>query len=188
VPTHPITGASAPSQTVAETADEMLDLVDDEDRVIGRALRSEIYDRGLRNFRVINLFLMNSIGRLWIPRRHGAKSLFPFALDVGVGGHVISGESYEQALAREMAEEIGVDLRSVQVEFLGYLTPSRDGVSAFTKTYLLRTDATPALNSEEFMEARWRAPNEVLRDIASGERAKDDLPLLLRRFFVGSRK
>lgn len=44
--------------------DEYLDLVDDNDDVIGRKLRSEIYSEKLNNYRVINAFLIDSEGKL----------------------------------------------------------------------------------------------------------------------------
>ena len=57
--------------------DELLDLVDEQDRIIGSGLRSEIYREGLSNFRVVNAFLINDAGQLWIPRRTANKRIFP---------------------------------------------------------------------------------------------------------------
>jgi len=74
--------------------DEYLDLVDLQDSVIGRKLRSEVYAEHLSNFRVVNAFVLNSKGELWIPRRTADKRIFPLCLDMSVGGHVESGESY----------------------------------------------------------------------------------------------
>ena len=42
--------------------DELLDIVDQNDQVIGQALRSEIYSQKLTNFRVVNAFLINKQG------------------------------------------------------------------------------------------------------------------------------
>ena len=49
--------------------DEYLDLVDEKDNVIGKKKRSEVYKLNLSNFRVVNLFIRNKKGQLWIPRR-----------------------------------------------------------------------------------------------------------------------
>ena len=38
--------------------DELLDIVNEHDHVIGQKYRSEIYNQGLSNFRVINAFLI----------------------------------------------------------------------------------------------------------------------------------
>lgn len=64
--------------------------------------------KGLSNFRVVNAFLVNPEGKLWIPKRTSDKRIFPDCLDVSMGGHVESGESYEQALERELAEELNI--------------------------------------------------------------------------------
>ena len=53
--------------------DELLDLVDENDHVIGVMRRSEVYGKKLRNIRVINAFIVNSKGELWIPRRTAHK-------------------------------------------------------------------------------------------------------------------
>ena len=167
--------------TAIDPDDELLDVVDADDRVIGQQRRSAAYTAGRSDFRVVNAFLEDSNGRLLIPRRTPAKRLFPSCLDVSVGGHVVSGEGYETALRRELAEELRLDLDSLAWELLGALTP-RDGVSAFMRVYRIYADATPAYNADDFSTALWLTPLELLERIAAGEPAKDDLPRLVRRF------
>ena len=78
--------------------EEILDLVDDNDNVIGSKPRSEIYTEGLHNFRVVNAFVINSKGKIWVPRRAADKRLFPLSLDMSMGGHVETGESYRRSI------------------------------------------------------------------------------------------
>lgn len=66
--------------------DEYLDLVDPDDKVIGRKKRSEIYAEHNTNFRVVNLFIVNSKGEIWFPRRTEHKRIFPLCLDMSMGG------------------------------------------------------------------------------------------------------
>ncbi|MFI8391863.1 NUDIX hydrolase [Streptomyces sp. NPDC085540] len=47
-------------------------------------------------------------GRILVHRRSGQVSRFPGFYEVEVGGAVNVGESYEQAAARELAEELGI--------------------------------------------------------------------------------
>lgn len=161
--------------------DELLDLVDEHDRVIGVMPRSEVHRRGLSNFRVINVFLVNKEGKLWIPRRAPNKRLFPNALDMSAAGHVESGESYEDAFARETLEEVRIDVTKVPWKHLFRATPHEDGVSAFEQVYEIVIDQSPAYNPEDFTEAFWLTPEEVLERIRAGEEAKSDLPLLVRK-------
>ena len=60
--------------------DEYLDLVNIQDEIIGKKSRSIVYAEGLSNFRVVNAFLVNTQGQLWIPRRSLNKRLFPGGL------------------------------------------------------------------------------------------------------------
>ncbi|MDZ4286214.1 MAG: NUDIX hydrolase, partial [Candidatus Sungbacteria bacterium] len=65
--------------------DEFLDIVDENDNVIGTKKRSEVYAEHLSNFRVVNAFVRNSKGELWIPRRSADKRIFPLCLDMSMG-------------------------------------------------------------------------------------------------------
>src|ERR1044072_3256275 len=94
--------------------DELLDLVSPDDVVIGQALRSVIYAHDWSNFRVVNAFIINDQGKLWIPRRTANKQLFPLCLDASMGGHVAAGETYHQAFVRELQEELNIDASTVK--------------------------------------------------------------------------
>lgn len=162
---------------------EYLDLVDDDDNVIDVKPRSEIEAAGLGNFRVINAFLVNSDNKLWIPRRTAHKRLFPLCLDMSVGGHVESGETYDQAFRRETMEEINLDVDACDVKELGYLQPKMHHLSAFMKVYEIRSDDAPDYNRDDFVEAFWFSPAELKSRIAQGEKAKGDLLRLVELFY-----
>lgn len=164
----------------ARSSDEYLDLVDRNDQVIGRKLRSEVYAGGLTNFRVINAFLRREDGRLWIPRRGPTKRIFPLALDMSVGGHVESGESYDAAFRRETQEELGLDVTQVPYRLVGHFTPHEHGLSAFMRVYEIRSSDVPNYNREDFVEWIWLTPKEVLDRIEAGDTPKSDLPKLVR--------
>lgn len=163
--------------------EEYADLVNDEDEVIGRMPMEEARLRGLKNIRVVNAFLINSKGEFWIPRRCADKKFFPLSLDFSVGGHVSSGETYEEALRREAAEELNIDTDKMSPRLLGYLTP-KDGHFMFMKIYEIKSDEAPNYNEEDFCEYFWLAPQELVRRIEQGERSKYHLPLLVKRFYL----
>lgn len=165
-------------------SDEILDIVDRSDSVIGQKRRSEVYAAGMANFRVVNAFLINSNGQLWLPRRSAQKRIFPLGLDMSMGGHVESGESYEAAFRRELNEELNLDLDRLCWRQLGKLTPHEDHVSAFMTVYEISSDSTPQFNRDDFIEAFWLMPEEALTRIEQGEFAKDDLPILIRQFYA----
>lgn len=125
--------------------DELLDLVDEQDRVIAQMRRSEVYTAKMSNFRAINAFIINTHGQLWVPRRAANKKVFPFSLDASIAGHVEMGESYEQAFAREAHEELNLDIQTVAYGQIGYCTPHTHNTSAFMKVYEINSDVVPQL-------------------------------------------
>lgn len=168
------------TSAVAPPGDEWLDLVDADDQVIGRMLRSEVGAKGLHNFRVVNAFVVNSQGELWIPRRTAHKRIFPNALDMSMGGHVESGETYDQAFARETLEELNIDVTKADVQMIGKLSPLTHPLNAFMQLYMIRTDIAPDYNRDDFSEAFWLTPEKLLAWIERGEPCKGDLPELTR--------
>ncbi|MBD0672558.1 NUDIX hydrolase [Streptomyces sp. CBMA156] len=88
-------------------AEELLDVVDEHDRVIGTALRGEVYRRGLTH-RCVFILVRDPAGRIFVHRRTDTKLFAPGAYDMFVGGVVGSGETYVEAAVREAEEELGV--------------------------------------------------------------------------------
>jgi len=165
--------------------DELLDLVDEQDRVIGSWTRSAIYREGMNNFRAVNAFLVNDAGQLWIPRRTATKRIFPLCLDMSVAGHVSSGETYDEAFRRELLEELNLHLDEVEWRLLGHLIPHQHGTSAFMHVYEIRSNDVPDFNRDDFIEYYWLYPHEVIDRLNSGDQSKDDLPRLIKTFFNG---
>lgn len=164
-------------------ADEILDVVDEQDRVIGQKSRSEIYAAGQKNFRVVNAFVEDSRGLILIPRRSTERKMFPGALDTSVGGHVLAGEDYLDALVRETREECELDLLGpdVQYRLVRKLSPHDSPVSAFMHFYLIRSRIEPRLCKREFSSFEWADPMAILARLQPGqEQWKDDLPILLQ--------
>jgi len=92
---------------VVTEADELLDVVDFEGRVIGAAPRCRIHGNNRWLHRVVHLLVLDSAGRLLLQKRSMNKSVAPGRWDTSVGGHVDCGEDVEAALRREASEELG---------------------------------------------------------------------------------
>lgn len=167
--------------------DEILDLVSQDDIIIGQLPRSEVYAQNLSNFRVVNAFVINSQGQLWIPRRTKTKRIFPLCLDTSMGGHVESGETYQQAFERELYEELNLDTKNIAYEMIGKLTPHEHKTSAFMQVYLIHLEDTPKYNSKDFCEYFWLTPQECLDKLSAGDTSKNDLPKIIRQLLVHSK-
>jgi len=112
---------------------EYLDIVDENDKVIGKDLRENIWKKGLEhNVRVVNIFVFNKEGKLLLPERSMNRRIFPGCFDFSCGEHVLAGEDYYDAAIRGLKEELGIE--NPKLIELGKLTP-KDGVSCFMKVY-----------------------------------------------------
>lgn len=169
-------------RNISKMEDELLDLVNEEDHVIDKKPRSEVYQKKLLNFRVVNAFVMNRKGQLWIPRRSANKRIFPLCLDMSMGGHVQSGETYDRAFQRELQEELHLDTHKIHWNSLGYLTPHQNNMSAFMKVFMIYQDQIDR-DPQEFVESFWLFPREVLQKLKEGDTSKEDLPKLINYFF-----
>lgn len=91
---------------VDEDVDELVERVDAQDRVLGVVSRQKaVRERWLH--RVATVVCRDEQGRFLVHRRADHLSRFPGHYELGVGGAAGVGESYEQAAAREVSEELG---------------------------------------------------------------------------------
>jgi isopentenyldiphosphate isomerase len=87
--------------------DELIDIVDEADRVVAQLPRGEATARRLRH-RCVFVRVLDERGRVFVHRRTDTKLVFPSRYDMFVGGVVGAGESYDAAALREAEEELGV--------------------------------------------------------------------------------
>ena len=88
---------------------ELFPLVDEEGRVIGKATRGECHDGSHLLHPVVHLHVFNSRGEVYLQKRPEWKDIQPGKWDTAVGGHIDYGETPEQALLREVREELGIE-------------------------------------------------------------------------------
>ena len=91
-----------------DNQNELLPLVDEQGNVIGCATRGECHGGTKPLHPVVHLHVFNPQGDLYLQRRPDWKDIQPGKWDTAVGGHVDWGETVEEALQREVREEIGL--------------------------------------------------------------------------------
>lgn len=87
---------------------EIFPLVDADGRVVGSATRGECHNGSRLLHPVVHLHVFNSRGDLYLQKRPEWKDIQPGKWDTAVGGHVDYGETPEEALRREVREELGI--------------------------------------------------------------------------------
>lgn len=93
---------------------ELFDVVDERNRVIGRAERGAVHAGGLRH-RAVHVFVFNRHGELWLQRRSHLKDVHPQRWDSSAAGHLDVGEEYAAAAVRELREELGISCATEKV-------------------------------------------------------------------------
>lgn len=95
--------------------EELLDIVDDNDHVIGQESRTIVHQRGLQH-RGVHVFLFTDDGKMLIQKRSADRAASPSLLDCSISEHVKAGESYHDGAVRGMREELGVE--GIEIERL----------------------------------------------------------------------
>ncbi|MET0144248.1 MAG: NUDIX domain-containing protein [Ilumatobacteraceae bacterium] len=135
-----------------DPGDELVDIVDGDDEVVGTVTRSRMRRERLRH-RTAFIVISSTDGRLLVHRRSEDKDVWPGRWDLAVGGVVGSGESYEQAARRELAEEVGVtDAEPHEVTVGRY---ADDDVDLVAHVFRIVHDGPFRFADGEVVEARW---------------------------------
>jgi 16S rRNA (adenine1518-N6/adenine1519-N6)-dimethyltransferase len=98
---------SSASTAAGAAASERFPVVDENDRLLSDAPRSQVHGNNLRH-RAVHLFIFNRLGELFLQKRSRWKDRHPLLWDSSAAGHVEAGEEYDETAARELEEELGV--------------------------------------------------------------------------------
>ena len=149
----------------SDNSEEIFPVVDAAGNVVGKATRGECHGGSMLLHPVVHLHVFNSRGELYLQKRPAWKDIQPGRWDTAVGGHVDYGETVDEALRREVREELGV------TEF----TPERVAVYVFRSererelVYVHRAVYDgPVAPSDELDGGRFWSRAEVLENLGKG--------------------
>ncbi len=91
-----------------DNKEELFPIVDEQGNILGSATRGECHSGSKLLHPVVHLHVFNKQGELYLQKRPAWKDIQPGKWDTSVGGHVDLGENVEQALRREVREELGI--------------------------------------------------------------------------------
>ena len=167
-------------QPLSDEPDELLDLVTEDDIVVGTVTREEVAQQMMDlpgMVRSSNLFMINSKGEVWVPKRSPHKKTAPNGYDYSAGEHVQAGETYLAAMVRGMQEELNLSVSSEELEHLGKISNAPLGIPYFNDIYIYRSDEVPQYNTDDFVSYEWLTPAALQQKLKDGAPAKRDLTL-----------
>ena len=133
----PFAPPHVPRSQVLDDPDEVFDLVDANDQVIGRVRRGAAHRDPTLIHRSVQVLVFTSSGHLLLQRRSASKDLFPGYFCASASGHVASGEDYDQTAKRELTEELGI---TAPLTPMGKALIRSEQETEFTALYVARSE------------------------------------------------
>ncbi len=141
-----------------DPGDDLVDVLDDDGRVVGRATRREMRARRLPH-RSTYVLVFNHRGELFVHLRTATKDVYPSHWDVCAGGVVGGGESFDDGAARELREELGVSAPLERLFPFRYDDPS---TIVHGTVYRATHDGPFRLQPEEIVRGEFAPIDEIV--------------------------
>ena len=158
--------------------EEIVAIVDENNRVVGAQPRSKMRAEGLRH-RANYILVFNSRGELFLQERTMSKDIYPGYYDVATGGVVLDGESYDESALRELEEELGVSGVDLKRHFDFYHEDV--GNRVWGRVYSCVYDGEIVLQEEEVASGGFYSISSVL-EMSTSQRFTPDGTYVLQRF------
>lgn len=160
---------------------EYLDIVDDTDQVIGSALYEDVY-KNMSQHRIVHILIFNKHNELLLQMRSIQKRAHAQHWSTSVGGHVRSGETYEQAAIREAEEELGVR-PTITERWKDAYTNALEHKKFLTTFEAFDDGMSFSINPEEVEKVEWKSLPDIKAMIDAGEPFHPELLFLLKKHF-----
>ncbi|HYT91656.1 MAG TPA: NUDIX domain-containing protein [Gemmataceae bacterium] len=136
---------------------ELVDVIDEQGRTVGVVPRREMRARRLPH-RCVYVLVFDHRGELFVHLRTANKDIYPAHWDVTIGGVLAAGESFDEGVLREAAEELGVAVEPVPLFPFRY-EDTRSVVQAMV--YRVAHDGPFHLQAEEVVRGEFLPLDEV---------------------------
>ncbi len=140
-------------------SEEIFDVVNERDEVIGQRPRSEVHRLGLLH-RAVHVLVFNSRGEVFLQKRSWKKDRQPGLWDSSASGHLASGEDYDAGALRELGEELGFRPGAAP-ERLFKLAASAQTDQEHVWVYRCRGEGPFSLQADEIEGGVWQTPEEL---------------------------
>ena len=142
--------------------EEIYDVVDIHDQVIGQATRREIHQKNLLH-RSVHILVFNPNGDLFLQKRVLSKDENPGFWDTSAAGHIDAGEDYQTAANRELMEELSI---SEPLHPFMRVKACRESHWEHVLAYTCTTRQPIKTDPAEIIEGRYWTLDEINRSIS----------------------
>lgn len=123
---------------------ELIDIIDDKNKLTGE--KEDLREAHFKSLwhRAAHVWIYNSQGNVLLQKRAAIKNYFADLYDISAAGHIDAGEEPISCAIRETREELGLNIREEDLDFIGETQMSipLNGYvnNEFYYTYLLKWD------------------------------------------------
>lgn len=126
---------------------EKLDVLDENGNLTGKTKDRKLVHRDGDWHKAIHVWVINDNDEILLQRRSAEKDSHPNKLDVSCAGHVAAGDSSLLTAIRELQEELGLEVKSEDLQFVKRIKeqsrPSPEFISnEFDDMFILKTKKT----------------------------------------------
>jgi isopentenyldiphosphate isomerase len=164
-------------------SDMIVDTVNHFDFPIGTIVRHDVLETG-HNFRVAHLFLFNSSGELLIQQLSAKRERHPLAWGSSVACYLFAGETYDDAIRRRTAQELGREI--APISFVGRTRMQDVESEKFIGLFRANDDGPFTIDREHIERVQFLPVPEIVRLMTSGERRFTPTFLHLISFYLGA--
>ena len=157
---------------------ELVEVVDDDGRVLEVVTRARMRAGRLRH-RCTFVVVRDPAGRVLVHQRSPHKDMWPSRWDLAAGGVVRAGEDWDDAAARELAEEVGVAGVALTPLVDGVVAYTDDDVAELARIWSAAWDGPVTFSDGEVVDARWVTVEELRQLVERQPFVPDSLALVL---------
>lgn len=165
-----VVNVSANAQGVRlETTDDQSELfivVDKNDNILGYRTRYDCHHDKSFIHRTVGAVVFDDKGRVLLQKRSSTKDMGPGLWGISCAGHVRKGQEYEEALHRELIEELGVDMPII---YVAKFVVEDEDETEMCALYKGLSNGPFKPNSNELERIEFFSPRELAYKVATRE-------------------
>lgn len=155
-----------PTKTT-DNINELFDIVDENDQVIGQATRADVHRNPKLIHRSVAVAVFNKKRELFLQKRSVTKDTDPLKWTISCSGHVNSGDDYLESALRELKEELGIS--GVRLTFVSKYLCRAPNETEMSVLYQTTWNNQVKLQHEEIIEGRFFTRKALTDEVKSGQ-------------------